>query len=345
MKRPRLVNLLDDFALGGVTRGLGIFDCDAVRAVVDPQVERIAKDAWLAPRLEAEVIIVHFPPNWRRLLFLASLRQRNPRARIIWVEHSYTRAWEALKVPEQGRFRLLLRATCRMVDHIVCVSHGQARWLAEAANLSPETVEVIHPWSRDQGLASLPYPAFAAGRPLRVGALGRFAEQKGFDTLISAHRRGLMPGTELVIGGTGPDEERLKLMAGDSPFIHFLGKITDVAGFLEQADVVALPSRWEAYGQVANEAREGGRPIITAPVDGLPEQVGEAGMVVDFTDDAAVLDTFARLRAADLPAMARAARQSTLGCGPLRQQQWAHLLDRALSHATRGHFGELALAL
>jgi hypothetical protein len=32
---PRLVNLLDDFTLGGVSRGLGIFDCDAVRAVVN----------------------------------------------------------------------------------------------------------------------------------------------------------------------------------------------------------------------------------------------------------------------------------------------------------------------
>jgi glycosyltransferase involved in cell wall biosynthesis len=65
--------------------------------------------------------------------------------------------------------------------------------------------------------------------------------------------------------------------------------VEDVAGFLAGVDVVAVPSRWEAYGMVANEAREAGRPVLVAPVDGLPEQVqGGGGLVVDFADHGAL---------------------------------------------------------
>ena len=39
-----------------------------------------------------------------------------------------------------------------------------------------------------------------------------------------------------------------------------------------------VPSRHEAFGLVATEARMAARPILVADVDGLPEQVGEAGL-------------------------------------------------------------------
>lgn len=62
MTLPKLVNLLDDFALGGVSRSLGIFDSAPVRAVVDPSVVAVNGDALVAPRLDADVIITHFRP-------------------------------------------------------------------------------------------------------------------------------------------------------------------------------------------------------------------------------------------------------------------------------------------
>jgi hypothetical protein len=49
---------------------------------------------------------------------------------------------------------------------------------------------------------------------LRIGAYGRFCEQKGFDLLIAAHRAGAMPGCDLVLGGFGPDEAALRALAG-----------------------------------------------------------------------------------------------------------------------------------
>jgi hypothetical protein len=45
------------------------------------------------------------------------------------VEHSYTPAWEALKVPNLARFHTNLSIAARLVDQIVCVSKAQAAWL------------------------------------------------------------------------------------------------------------------------------------------------------------------------------------------------------------------------
>lgn len=326
MTKPHLVNLLDDFAIGGVSRGLGIFDSWPVRSVVEPSVVAIDRQAVLAPKLDADVIVTHFPPSWRRLAFLASLRLQNPDARIIHVEHSYTRCWEAHHVNNKLRFRAMLRMAFSLVDQVVCVSHAQAEWLAEAANLALGDIVVIYPYTYNDGLDALSPPAFGAPGGLRIGAYGRFHEAKGFDTLIDAWKAGVIKGRELLIGGLGAEEQRLRKLAGDTPNIRFAGRVDDVAEFVEQCDVVAIPSRWEAFGQVATEAREAGRPVIVSPVDGLPEQVGKAGLVVDFTDREALRAALASLNPARLTAMSFAARSATCGCGLKRQRQWANLL-------------------
>lgn len=332
MSKPRLVNLLDDFALGGVSKGLSVFESDPVCAVVVPAITAIDSKAVIAPRLDAEIIVTHFPPNWRRLIFFATLKWRNPQARIIHVEHSYTRSWEQQSVSDRRRFRLMLKLAFGLVDQVVAVSAGQARWLAEAAGVPGKRIEVIYPYSANPGLEAVPYPDFRSPRNLRVGAYGRFHEAKGFDRLIAAWKSGAMPGTELLIGGYGPEEDRLRALAGDAPGITFVGQIDDVPAFLERCDIVAVPSNREAYGQVANEAREAGRPILVSDVDGLPEQVGQAGLVVDFSSPAAVAEAFRTLDSERLTAMSVAARRATSNCGPIRQQQWANLLRRQLRY-------------
>jgi hypothetical protein len=101
---PRLVNRLDDFALGGATQRLGISDSEIVLAVVEPKLFAVGSDAMIASRLDADVIVTNSPPNWRRILFLASVPMRNPHARIPHVGRSCTRVREALKVRAKHRF-------------------------------------------------------------------------------------------------------------------------------------------------------------------------------------------------------------------------------------------------
>ena len=334
--KARIVNLLDDVSLGGVTRALGVFATPTLQAVAESRTVAVAPGGIMPPRDAADVFIIHFTVSWKRLLFLMLLRLTHRQARIILVEHSYTRAFEAQFVRHRGRFRLMLRMAARLVDAVVCVSHAQARWLGDAAAIAPDRIAVIHPYVANPGLATVPLPQPDPGRPLRIGAYGRFCLQKGFDVVVRGFHAGHFGDAQLILGGFGEDEAQLRALADGSPQIHFTGKVDDVAAFLAGVDVVAIPSRWEAYGMVANEAREAGRPILVAPCDGLPEQTSgaggtqaqPAGLVVDFADPAAIAGALARLTPPALVAMGQAGRASTADCGPARERQWAALISR-----------------
>ena len=330
MSKIRLVNLLDDFALGGVLRGLGVFNTPQVQAVAECETVAVDPDRQPAPKLAADIIVTHFPPSWWRLAFFTGLRLRNPSAIILHVEHSYTREWAETEIPALRRFEIMLHLTLRLVDHVVGVSHAQAKWLAKAARLPAGKVDVIYPFSENPRLDDLPLPDFATKRRLVVGAYGRFHRAKGFDQLINAYEAGAFPNTDLLIGGYGPLEEELTQRAKDIPGISFFGKVRRIADFVGKCDIIAIPSRWEAYGQVGNEARQGGRPILVSGVGGLAEQVGAAGLILDFGDVDEVGRTFASLTPAQLDDMARAARHATRGCGAERYQAWADLIVRLM---------------
>ncbi|BCA62847.1 hypothetical protein HMP09_2081 [Sphingomonas sp. HMP9] len=331
MTRLRCVHLADDFAMGGVTKALRIYDHPLLAACADSRVLPVRPGWAIAPRLDADVIMTHFPPSWRTLPFFASLRMRNPRARLVHVEHSYTGAWEALKVSARRRFRWMLRAAYALCHDVVAVSHGQAAWLAEAGSIPAAKLHVLHPWSGAQGLLDVPIASIRADRPLRLAAYGRFAEAKGFDVLIDAVKRLDPARFELVLGGAGEDEAALWQRAANCRNIRFAGLIGDVAGFLAAADVVVVPSRWEAFGQVAAEARMAGRPVVVADIDGLAEQAGDAGIAADCTDATRLAATLATLPARDLGAMAQAARASMRDAETSRLHAWRALFARQAS--------------
>lgn len=329
MIRLGCVHLCDDLAMGGVTKGLSVYDHPDLAATVASRVELVRPGWSLAPRFAEAVIVTHFPPSWRTLPFLTSLRLRNRRARLVHVEHSYTGAWEALKVAHPRRFHAMLRIALRLFDEVVTVSHGQARWLAAAAGLPFGQVQVLHPWSGAQRLDAVPAPGPTAGRPLVLGAYGRFAEQKGFDVLVAAMRRLDPDRFTLRLGGFGEDEATLRAAAADLPHVRFDGTVTDVPGFIAGCDIIVVPSRWEAFGQVVAEAKLAARPVLVADVDGMPEQVGDFGVVTDCTSPEGIAAAVVNMATMPLPAMGQAARAAMAGVERQRIGAWRAMFDRA----------------
>ena len=180
-----------------------------------------------------------------------------------------------------------------------------------------------------RGLNDVPDLVIRRNEPIVVGAYGRFCEAKGFDRLIDAFKEtSIHDNLRLVLGGLGPDDAMLRERALGCDRISFVGKVTDVAGFLGQCHVIAVPSRFEAYGLVANEAREAGRPIVVSKAGGLPEQVGGSGIVVDCDDPDQLLAALQSLRTLPLRAMGDAGRRSTIWCRADRIRQWSRLLRK-----------------
>jgi glycosyltransferase involved in cell wall biosynthesis len=194
-----------------------------------------------------------------------------------------------------------------------------ARWadifIANSASLGDFLVDRIHiPRARIAVIpnALLPLPAVtphafrkALGLdrriPLVVG-VGRLHRQKGFDLLVEAlgrwPERAPRPCVALV--GTGPEESRLWRLAGRlgvAGSLHLTGAMDSAAGALSDADVVAIPSRWEGMPNVAMEAMALGQPVVAARVGALPELLGGAGVLVPPGDPGALATAIARLLA------------------------------------------------
>lgn len=332
--RPSIIHLLDDFALGGVTKSIELFNQPVFRRRYQISIEE-AYPVWnIAPQFsDPAIIVVHFSMSWKTLPYLYSLASRNSGAQLVLVEHSYSREWEQLHVPEKARFRSMLRLAHKIFDRVICVSNDQAKWLAEATNLKTSKRHVIYPWSNMSGLLKIDRPHFSRNDPVTIGAYGRFVSDKGFDRLIEAmNKMGATEDIKLKIGGFGPEENSLKRLAADNPNISFYGKVSDVGHFLNQCDIVAIPSRFEAYGLVATEARYAARPVLVSNVGGLPEQIGEAGISVDFADIATVVRTLRNIRHLPLVSMSVAGRDDCLRITEQRITGWVELFDTLLGN-------------
>ena len=151
MRKLRIVNLLDDFSMGGVTNALRIFDVPELREIGDFETIAFDPGAWIAPHLDADIIITHSPPSWLRILWFHSLRRRNPKAKLIHVEHSYSRDWAALHVPDFARFRTMMQFALRPMDEVVVVSKASESWIRQERMVKSEKLHMIHPHSNVPG--------------------------------------------------------------------------------------------------------------------------------------------------------------------------------------------------
>ena len=328
----RIAHLLNDFAMGGVTRALSLFTeeprmTSASQSFTVPMRRKFGD----APSLDADLILIHVPPCWSRLPYLAALRLRNPQARIVQVEHSYTRSFERYRVSSRKRFRLLLRSAAKLVDEVVAVSKAQAQWLAETG-IPRHKISTIYPWSGRFELLQVPEKRFRSQR-LNLLAYGRFSREKNFDALITAMRQFHPSAVELVLFGSGPEQENLNQLARDCPNVRIKAACTDPAPWLAQCSAVIMPSHHEAFGLVATEARMAARPILVADVDGLPEQAeAGGGVVAKLGSHTEIADAIREFLNFDLLRLGREAREGVIGQHDVIIDDWLDLVNRAASH-------------
>ncbi len=218
--------------------------------------------------------------------------------------------WENWKVQA---YTLADRLHLRCMDHVVCVSDGQARKVRRAG-VPPNRVSVIRNSARLSAFAGDPDPAargkllayFPAGADIRrvVVAAGRFSPEKGFDVLLDAAAMALRadPHAGLVVFGDGDLRPLLEAQIARlnlAERVRLPGFIADLDHLLPAADIVALPSHSEGLPNVLLEAAAAGVPVVATRVGGVPEVVtdGETGLLVPPADPAALAAALGRLLA------------------------------------------------
>ncbi|MGI9491693.1 MAG: glycosyltransferase, partial [Geminicoccaceae bacterium] len=143
------------------------------------------------------------------------------------------------------------------------------------------------------------------GRRLRATLLsvGHLIERKGHDLVIKA--LSLLPDTELLIAGDGPERhhlERLAVSLGLDDRVRFLGVVRHqaLADLYCSADLLVLASSREGWPNVLLEALACGTPVVATRNWGTPEIVSapEAGCLVDQRTPEAIADAIKKTLAA-----------------------------------------------
>lgn len=128
-----------------------------------------------------------------------------------------------------------------------------------------------------------------------IVCVARLHSQKGLDVLIDAASR--LPRRALVvIAGDGPlhDPLQAQIDAAQAP-VRLLGRRDDVPDLLGAADLVVLPSRWEARPLAVQEAMRLARPVVATAVGGTPGLVGDGALLVPADDVDALVEAMGRL--------------------------------------------------
>jgi len=193
--------------------------------------------------------------------------------------------------PVQRRvFERVVRAIYPRMAAVVATSPGVAADLTSAFHLPAERVVIIpNPVDLPEidTLSREPLAAVATdGRPVIVAA-GRLAEAKNYPLLVESLRllRRERPFTALILG-EGELERSIRdaiARAGLENDVRLCGFQTNPWKYMARADVFALTSRYEGFGNVLVEAMACGAPVVATSSPGTREIVepGSTGLLVD----------------------------------------------------------------
>lgn len=321
---PSIIHLLDDATVGGVTRTLeNVLSSPAFARFGVHRLVPVKRGSFSLPAFAADIIVSHLSICWANLPMLTALRGAHPDAMLVHVEHSYSERFVALKVTNSDRFAALMRSAYALFDRVVAVSEPQGAWMIRRGYVRPEALTVIHPCVELSAFRAV--PARVPGPRLRLGAIGRLDEQKGFDILIDALR--LVPDVdvELHLYGDGAERAELELRAAGDERIRFHGFAHDVPAAMAACDAILMPSRWEPFGNVAMEAFAAGRALVCSRADGLAGHAAVSGLGVGDGSQFGWAEMIDRLPTLDLDAAIARGRARAMGAEERYAASWQAL--------------------
>ena len=240
-------------------------------------------------------------------------------------------------------FTAAMRIGCAVADLIVATSQGVADDLVDSFGGSPARVRVVNNPVDLTAVASAarePIDELDAARwqPPVIVAAGRLAEAKNYPLLIEAFAilREHTPAS-LFILGQGDQEPAVRAMIqnrGLGGCVHLCGFRKNPWSYIARADVFALTSRYEGFGNVLVEAMACGVPVVATRSPGTEEIVttGADGLLVDRHEPVAVAAALAEVlgNAYERRRMAETARRHA---ERYRTESVALAYDRALTEA------------
>lgn len=196
------------------------------------------------------------------------------------------------------------------------VTTSYQRRLLESIGVRPEKItEVPLGVPPSPRVRSPLVPKDESGRVV-IGTLCRFVPLKRVDVLLRACARipDFSRRFRLLIGGSGPEGDRLQALAAEHPEIEaeFIGHVNEPWRFYQSLDLFVLVSELESFGLVYIEAAQQGVPSVGCRNGGVPCAIieNETGYLVDPEHPEIPLrDLLDKLDSAVLPVLGASARR------------------------------------
>lgn len=195
-----------------------------------------------------------------------------------------------LKYLYETAYRYLLS---RIINTVVCMNNLERKKLIDYYHISEDKAQVIYNGveidrftfnnsERIKKIQELEIPK----NKIIVLTIGRHSHEKGIDILLNAISLLSVEDKNksvFIIAGEGTEHNALKKQAlelGLADYVRFLGFRTDVPELLWASDIFVLSSRKETFGISVAEAMAASRCVIATAVGGVPELVGDAGILI-----------------------------------------------------------------
>ena len=185
------------------------------------------------------------------------------------------------------------RSTMEAADLITCVSNHEKEVLVKEIGLNDDNIKIIYNGIYWDDWKEIPSKKVFRDKFPQISDrfvifAGRLATNKGLTNLIEAMSIGDSDEFDLVIMGAdmGLGKELDALALSQNVKMHRLGHVDDnvYRSALAAAEVLVLPSEYEAFGIVLLEAAAANTPVIGTRVGGIPEAMSENnnGLIVEY---------------------------------------------------------------
>lgn len=158
----------------------------------------------------------------------------------------------------------------------VALSPAVQATIQEVYGLAKEEIPVIY-----NGIdlsRCIPKSAYSACELFKILHIGRFMDVKNHELLLHSFAELARKHSNVILQliGEGPLLEQMKELSYELKIadqVEFLGPQPDVYTYLNRADVLVLPSKYEGVPMTLIEAMGTGLPIIASAVGGVPDMM------------------------------------------------------------------------
>jgi glycosyltransferase involved in cell wall biosynthesis len=221
--------------------------------------------------------------------------------RVVYCPHGWAFSRKTSQLSHQVT-KLVERVFAKITDRIICISGDEFKE-GVRAGISPERLVLAHNGISRVRPSLDATAAIWPSQKTKVLFIGRLDRQKGYDLLIEAARH-LEDAIDVrIIGASVIGKRETPDVPRNVALLGWMNR-NQIEAHLDKADLVVIPSRWEAFGLVAIEAMRAAKPIIAFRIGALPEIVedGATGVLCEPTSAAQLVEGFQRALKLDLPA-------------------------------------------